>query len=491
MIRFVSASGIALLLATALSGCEAMSQAVQSNNNVLARAAGHQLTVDQTVDLLSNQRQLPNRPEVVEALANLWIDYTLLAVAVNRDSSMESFDLAPVVKEEIDQLKVYKLRDSAVRPDTAIGEAELRELFQRELPGARIHARHILLKYPDQATEEQRDSVMELAERLKARAEGGADFAELAREYSDDRGTADKGGDLGWFGRGQMVEPFEEAAIAAEPGEVAGPVESPYGVHIIRVEEKETPAFDETRSTFRSRVVKRRTFAAESAFVAGLEEPAEVTVPDGAFEAARELARRPQMRLSGRAASRPLTEYDGGKLTAGEFQEYLQGRPPGFQNQVAQGDDRQVEVLLRGLTRAELLINEANERGIEISETERDSLLTQARNRVVAAGRSLGFNSVEPQPGESRDDAVDRVVLDDLRDVLSGRDQVLLLKSISSALRREFRSEVFDHAVTKVVEQVQALQPGSPDRPRIQGGSRPVTPGRSRAPNAPPDSAGG
>lgn len=490
MIRFAATLAAPLLLAAALGACEAMSQAVQANTDVVARAAGLELTVQETADLLTNQRQLPNRPEVVEALANLWIDYTLLAIAVNRDSSVQSFDLSPVVQEEVDQLKVYKLRDSAVRPDTAIGDQELRELFQNELPGVRVRARHILLRFPDEASEAQRDSVLELANTLKERAQRGTDFAELAREYSDDRGTADTGGELGWFARGTMVEPFEEAAIAAEPGEVVGPVESPYGVHVIEVEDKETPPFEDAKSTFRSRVVKRRTFTAESAFVASLEDPAAVTIPQDAFDAARELARRPQMRLSRRAANRALAEYRGGKLTAGEFQAYLQARPPGFQNQVAQGDDRHVEVLLRGLTRAELLVNAADERGIEITDAERDSLLVQARNRVIQAGRSLGFRPLAREAGESLDDAVDRTVMADLRAVMSGEEQVLLLRSIAYALRREFRSEVFEHAIGPVVERVQAQQPGSPNRPLIQGGPRTPRPGAGRAPNAPPDSSG-
>ncbi|NIU73530.1 MAG: molecular chaperone SurA, partial [Gammaproteobacteria bacterium] len=71
----------------------------------------------------------------------------------------------------------------------------------------RVKARHILLSFPDDATDAQRDSVFALAEEIRERAASGEDFSALAREYSDDQGTAQQGGDLGWFERGSMVEP--------------------------------------------------------------------------------------------------------------------------------------------------------------------------------------------------------------------------------------------------------------------------------------------
>lgn len=75
------------------------------------------------------------------------------------------------------------------------------------------------------------DIILEIKEKL----DNGEDFAELAREYSDDS-SAPQGGDLGWFGKGKMVEPFEKAALAAKLNTVVGPVESRFGLHLIKVE---------------------------------------------------------------------------------------------------------------------------------------------------------------------------------------------------------------------------------------------------------------
>jgi len=79
------------------------------------------------------------------------------------------------------------------------------------------------------------------AEGILNRVKGGEDFAQLAKDNSDD-GSSQQGGDLGWFGRGQMVKPFEDAAFALQPGQVSDVVESQYGFHIIKVDDKRTQA---------------------------------------------------------------------------------------------------------------------------------------------------------------------------------------------------------------------------------------------------------
>ncbi|SHL00690.1 peptidyl-prolyl cis-trans isomerase D [Rhodothermus profundi] len=97
-----------------------------------------------------------------------------------------------------------------------------------------IRARHILIRAPEDDPEARRQARQE-ALALKRQLEQGADFATLAREHSDDPGSARRGGDLGWFGRGRMVEPFEKAAFSAPIGRVVGPVATRFGYHLIEV----------------------------------------------------------------------------------------------------------------------------------------------------------------------------------------------------------------------------------------------------------------
>lgn len=104
--------------------------------------------------------------------------------------------------------------------------------FNRE---EQIRARHILLQVNDQRTASEARSQLEDARR---QLDGGADFAALAAELSDDPGSKTRGGDLGLFGRGDMVAPFDQAAFSAEIGEIVGPVETDFGLHLIEVLEK-------------------------------------------------------------------------------------------------------------------------------------------------------------------------------------------------------------------------------------------------------------
>ncbi|MDI6767199.1 MAG: peptidylprolyl isomerase [Bacteroidota bacterium] len=98
-----------------------------------------------------------------------------------------------------------------------------------------VHASHILINI------ENNDSTaaLNLAKTILSEIKSGKDFSELARTHSKDPGSGAKGGDLGWFGKGRMVKPFEEAAFKGKPGQVLGPIKSQFGYHIIKVHSKD------------------------------------------------------------------------------------------------------------------------------------------------------------------------------------------------------------------------------------------------------------
>jgi peptidyl-prolyl cis-trans isomerase C len=96
---------------------------------------------------------------------------------------------------------------------------------------AQVSAAHILISLTDRTPDEARARANEVVARLQA----GEDFNTLAKEYSDDQGSTEKGGELGFFTRNKMVKPFADAAFAmTEPGEISAPVETQFGYHIIR-----------------------------------------------------------------------------------------------------------------------------------------------------------------------------------------------------------------------------------------------------------------
>lgn len=151
----------------------------------------------------------------------------------------------------------------------AVTEADAKKVFDEKVAGMKpeqeIHARHILV-----ATE---DEAKDIAERLKK----GEDFAALAKEKSMDSGA--EGGDLGFFSRGQMLKPFEDAAFALDVGEISAPVQTQFGWHIIKVEEKRNqplPSFDQVKEAIVSQLVQAKA----QEIVTGLRDSAEIEVVD-------------------------------------------------------------------------------------------------------------------------------------------------------------------------------------------------------------------
>jgi len=137
----------------------------------------------------------------------------------------------------------------------------------------------------DQAAKQQaRQQANELLEKIRQ----GADFAELAREHSDDPGSAEKGGDLGWFGRRQMVKEFADAAFALQPGEVSDVVESPFGFHIIKAEDRriELPEdFEENKQRYIDQQQSQRAREVWNEYKRNLREQASIEIHDPELQA--------------------------------------------------------------------------------------------------------------------------------------------------------------------------------------------------------------
>jgi len=143
-------------------------------------------------------------------------------------------------------------------------EEEARTLYSQrasvyDVP-EQVQARHVLLKLTPDADEAATAETEARAHEVLKRLQDGEDFATVASEASDDPGSKNSGGDLGLFGRGQMVKPFEDVAFALEPGELSDIVRSDFGFHIIRVEKhnaaKQTP-FEEVREELASELIRQ------------------------------------------------------------------------------------------------------------------------------------------------------------------------------------------------------------------------------------------
>ena len=127
-------------------------------------------------------------------------------------------------------------------PEVAVSEADVQEYYDTHkddlfTEDQQVRARHILFSVSETDSEEAKADIRTTALGVLERARGGEDFASLAEEFSQDEGTAEQGGDLGFFGRGRMVEPFEEAAFSLDVGQISDLVETTFGFHVIKVDE--------------------------------------------------------------------------------------------------------------------------------------------------------------------------------------------------------------------------------------------------------------
>jgi len=182
---------------------------------------GIQIT-DQTIDdqLAAIKKRFPNETEYKNALSKMNLSEDEVKAQIKRGLS---------IKELIDQQITSKV---------VITDEESKAYYDKNpqmfKQPEQIKASHILIKVDAKADEAKKAEARQKIEEVQQKLKDGGDFAALAKEYSEGPSSA-KGGDLGYFRRGQMVKPFEEAALALKPNEVSDVVETRFGYHLIKV----------------------------------------------------------------------------------------------------------------------------------------------------------------------------------------------------------------------------------------------------------------
>jgi len=213
----------------------------------------------------------------------------LADVLISEEDARDAFESTSEEYHRDEQrvIRYMVVETAKLRRLLAVDEKELTTYYEDHrdefLQGEQANARHILIRVAPDATENERAEAEVRANGVAAIARQGADFSELAAIHSEDPGSKDEGGDLGWFGRGRMVKEFEDAVFSAKPGEIVGPVKSQFGYHVIRVEavrpEHQQP-FEEVEEQVRSRVVEGRAVAEAEARAAALARRLETERPE-------------------------------------------------------------------------------------------------------------------------------------------------------------------------------------------------------------------
>lgn len=189
----------------------------------------------------AKQKALTENPKLRVPLLNRYVKAIVLAELARK----EGFDKQPDIKEQSEMLtndfvatEFLKKKAADAINISADAVRQYYELHKDEFKSPEmVRARHILIRAERSAIEEEKKKARLRAEDVLKRVKAGEDFSKLAAELSEDPGAKIKGGDLGFFPKGRMVPEFEKVVFEMKPGEVSGIVETPYGYHIIKVEE--------------------------------------------------------------------------------------------------------------------------------------------------------------------------------------------------------------------------------------------------------------
>jgi len=182
-------------------------------------------------------------------------------------------------------LAISKLVDDEIAPKVAVKAEDVQSFYQQNpqnfKESEKVHASHILISAPKTADAATRDKARAKAEAILKDVQSGKDFATLAKQNSEDPGSAANGGDLGFFQQGQMVPQFNEVAFSLKPGAVSKVVETDFGYHIIKVIEKQpgrTVPLDEAKPRIEQYLEAQNREKQTASFVNGLRAKGKVEV---------------------------------------------------------------------------------------------------------------------------------------------------------------------------------------------------------------------
>lgn len=181
-------------------------------------------------------------------------------------------------------LLISKYIESSIVPKIKVTEEDARKFYDQNpdkfTRDETVKASHILIGVDPKASAEDKKKAREKAEKLHKELVGGADFAKLAKDNSTCP-SSQQGGDLGFFGKGQMVPSFEKAAFALKPGEISDVVETQFGYHVIKVTEKkpaDTVAFKDAKAKIEEYLKGQKINAAVGDYIAEVKKTAKIEI---------------------------------------------------------------------------------------------------------------------------------------------------------------------------------------------------------------------
>ena len=258
------------------------SMATPAADKVIIRVGERTITrtsLDMRIKRFSQKRRQKATDKQMASVVDQLVEQTLFAEEARAMGLDKDENVQFLIQDTVDKMLANLYVRRYVLPAVQVSESEIVEYYKSQTGLWRrpetVRARHILLRVNPRATAKAVTSVESRALEIKRKLEAGKDFSELAKKYSEDTGTKDKGGDLGFFTREGKVKVISDAVFAMQPGQTSEPVRSSVGYHILQVIERRPAGvkpLEEVNGEIRSRLLREKQMTAAKAARKRLEK---------------------------------------------------------------------------------------------------------------------------------------------------------------------------------------------------------------------------
>jgi len=458
--RTLVLAAIAVGATSQLAGCN--SGALSAHADTVAKAGSQELTVKKLSDLLSASK-VPLRKDVVRVVADLWVNYQLLAKAgangdsLNDPKLLDSALWAPIANARAKKFFELVSKGWTITAPTD-GEA-------RYNGGEVFAASHILFRVPEKgATQQQVQELRNRADSLR-RVLTPANFKERAARFSQDPGSAPNGGSLGAFPKGMMAPEFETALKAVKPGQISPVVQTRFGFHIIL-----RPVYADVTTNVAELMQQRGAAVAESTYWSRLEAANTVAVKSDAPKMARDIVSDLE---SYRASGMVLGTSRKGDFTAKQLVRWIDAYPPesGLIPQIQNAPDTIIPTLIKNFMRNELFLTQADSAKVDLSDQEKSQIRAEFRTLVINSWTQLGVapnQLVDSAKTPAAREVIATTRVNNFLESMLVKDGafVPVARSMDLMLRMRYPgSKIVDAGVDRALEAAQKLR-GSADSTR-------------------------
>lgn len=351
---------VLLSIVLLLSGCS------KKENRVVAKVGDRTITVEKLQKLIgakkfsSTEEELDQKRQMLEKM----IDSELMIIGALKAGLDKETDFLTQIKGVERNILLQELYSVEILDKCQPSEKEMRAYYDRM--GWEVKARHILVETEKDAQE----IVKQLSE--------GADFAELAKEKSTDKATKDKGGDLGYFTWGRMVSPFQDTVFAMQVGNISKPVETKFGWHIIKLEDRrktQQKEYQEEKSQIKRRLLNEKTKERSDEYLTDLREKANIQFEPEAVQVVLNhflAGKQDQQDFTEEQKEMKLVTFRGGSWDVDSFLFELSTVPSMYRPRVQDQDE--LQNLVKNTLTGVLLEKQARKKGLDRKKVVREKL---------------------------------------------------------------------------------------------------------------------